>query len=273
MKMLSRLVAAAGLLALSSGTPSFACGPDSDCRLGDRHYRIRMPASHDGTTPIGAIVFAHGYRGNDREAMQSEDFAATAAQLNVAIISGKSAFLGWSLPGAPSEGKQEKVDELAYWDRVIEDAAGRFPIDRKRLLATGFSAGGMMVWNLACHRSTSFAGFAPIAGTFWSPLPPTCTTPPASLVHVHGDADSTVPLQGRRVRNTRQGAVPSAVAMYSAYGKFAPAAEFSKSDLRCTGQHNQRGDILNFCLFKGGHTLNVSHILAAWQMLVAAGKL
>ena len=63
-----------------------ACGPDTDCRIGDRIYRIRMPEGHDGVTPIGAIVFAHGYRGKVTGAVQGKGFVALGKRLNVAII-------------------------------------------------------------------------------------------------------------------------------------------------------------------------------------------
>lgn len=261
------------LLACAAAKPATACGPDSDCVIGDRHYRIRMPASHDGHTPVGAIAFAHGYTGNAQQAMRDEAFAAIAAEMNVAIISGKSAYRGWSLPGAPSRGERPAVDELAYWDRVIDDAARRFPIDRKRLLASGFSAGGMMVWNLACHRSTRFAGFAPISGTFWAPVPPACTTPPASIVHLHGDADTVVPLLGRPIGSTKQGAVPDALDMYARYGRFGPSTMAMQNGLRCENQRSASGAILNFCLFEGGHIFDPRHIREAWQMLAKAGKL
>lgn len=271
--MIIRILAATLLLSMSAPLIAAACGPESDCKIGDRHYRIRMPTDHDGKASIGAIVFSHGYTGNARQAMQSKGFAAMAAKMNVAIISGKSAYLDWSLPGAPSKGTRKKIDELAYWDRVLDDAAQRFPIDRKRLLATGFSAGGMMVWNLACHRSHQFAGFAPIAGTFWDPVPETCTTPPASIIHIHGDNDPTVPLLGRPIGNTRQGEVPKALKMYSEYGRFRPAGPFVEKSLRCDLKKNSGGHVLNFCLYKGGHSFYIAHIRQAWNMLVKAGKL
>ncbi|MGI9476653.1 MAG: alpha/beta hydrolase family esterase [Hyphomicrobiaceae bacterium] len=263
----------AALLASLSSLPAAACGPDSDCRIGDRHYRIRMPAGHDGKTPIGAIVFSHGYTGNARGAMRSKGFAAMARKMNVAIISTKSAGRDWTLPGSPKTSRVAGVDELAYFDRVIEDAAKRFPIDRKRLVATGFSAGGMMVWNLACHRSQLFAGFIPIAGTFWAPIPRKCTTPVASIVHVHGDNDKTVPLKGRPIRETRQGDVAEALDMYTRYGKFGPPTVATPRGLHCRVRKNPAGHILNFCLYVGGHSFYIRHIRQAWEMLAKAGRL
>lgn len=263
----------AGLLTVLSALPTMACSPATDCRIGDRHYRIRMPAGHDGKTPIGAIVFAHGYTGNARAAVQSKGFAAMARKMNVAIISTKSAGRGWTLPGSPKHGKVADADELAYFDRVIEDAAKRFAIDRKRLVAAGFSAGGMMVWNLACHRSQKFAGFIPIAGTFWAPIPKNCTTPAASIVHVHGDNDKTVPLKGRPIRETRQGNVGDVMEMYARYGEFGPPKVAAPRGLHCRTRKNPAGHILNFCLYVGGHSFYIRHIRQAWEMLVKAGRL
>ena len=146
------------LSCLVLATPATACGPDTDCMIGDRFYRIRMPVGHDGAARIGAIIFAHGYRGTAAGVMRSQGLATVASDLGVALIAVKSAGDDWSIPGAPAMGSIAGVDELAYFDRVVADATARFPIDADRLMVSGFSAGGMMVWTLACHRSQHFAG-------------------------------------------------------------------------------------------------------------------
>jgi len=266
-------VSLAFLAACLSANASVACGPDTDCKIDNRHYRIRMPAGHDGKTPIGAIVFAHGYTGTARQVMRSKGFAAMDRKMNVALIATKSAGKGWTLPGSPVHGKVKGADELAYYDRVLDDVARRFPIDRKRMLATGFSAGGMMVWSLACHRSQLFAGFAPIAGTFWAPIPNTCKTPVTSIIHLHGDSDKTVPLLGRRIGSSKQGAVQQALGMYAGYGAFGPTTIENQPGLKCSKRHNAGGHILTFCLYKGGHSFYIRHIRQAWNMLVKAGKI
>ena len=33
--------------------PTLACGPDTDCMIDDRTYRIRMPDGHDGQAKVG----------------------------------------------------------------------------------------------------------------------------------------------------------------------------------------------------------------------------
>lgn len=265
------IVGLLGCLLFSSSAA--ACGPESNCAIGERHYRIRMPDGHDGKTQVGAIVIVHGYRGHAAQAMQNRELAERASRLGVALIAVKAAGDDWAIPGAPSVGAVKGVDELAYFDRVLADAAARFPIDRTRLMVSGFSAGGMMVWNLACHRSGSFAGFMPVAGTFWRPLPETCPGPVASIIHVHGDADPIVPLEGRTVQDAQQGRVDDALAMYGRVGDFGPPRRRTFGELSCEDRTGRHGSLMRFCLFAGGHNFRATHVEAAWHMFVEAGKL
>ncbi len=260
-------------MALFLTTTAQACGPDTDCVIEDRSYRLRMPEGHDGESKVGAIVFAHGYRGSSEGVMRNDSLNALSSELGVALIAAKTKGIDWSIPGTPSKNRKEGIDELAYFDRVIEDASTRFPIDRERLLATGFSAGGMMVWNLICHRSEAFTAFAPIAGTFWVPEPETCTSPPANVIHIHGDADPVVPLEGRPIADTAQGNVFAVLDMYRRYGSYGEASARTVDGLRCEDRVNSAGDLLNFCLFAGGHSFETRFIRHAWTMFAEAGRL
>ncbi len=267
------LLAIATVSQFVASSPVVACGADTDCHIGDRHYRVRMPVDHAVDERIGAIVFAHGFGGSASGILRNRRMIELADELGVAIIATKSAAKDWSIPGAPSAVTQEGVDELAYFDTVIRDATEKFLIDENRLMMSGFSAGAMMVWNLACYRSDMFAAFAPIAGTFWRPEPLACDTPPASIVHIHGESDKTVPLEGRPVLDTHQGNVATVIDWYSDYGSYAPTAPFEVADLRCKNSRNAAGRILGFCLFSGGHSFNPDHVGEAWKMFEISGQL
>ena len=258
----------------AGAAPALACGATTKCQLGKRHYFVRMPAGHDGKTKVGAIIYNHGYRGTAKAVMRNKWFRQLGNRMGVALIAPKSSGGDWSLPNSPTRTRgAAPVDELAYFDRVLEDVTTRFAIDPKQIMVTGFSAGGMMTWTLACHRSDKYAAFVPIAGTFWRPVPDKCTTPVTSIIHLHGDRDPTVPLKGRPIRPTHQGNVFKALEMYAGYGKFGPAKDISRGKLRCKTRRNASGRILEFCLFSGGHTFNSSYILRAWNLLKANGQL
>lgn len=271
--MIKKVLSITLLSSLSLPEISLACGTESDCPIGDRHYRVRMPEGYEAGTKIGAIVFAHGFGGSAKGLMNNQGMTDLSNELGLAVIAAKSAAKDWSIPGAPSKVTFENVDELAYFDAVIADAALRFPIDAERLLMTGFSAGGMMVWNLACFRSESFAAFAPMAGTFWHPEPVSCDTPPANIIHIHGTEDKTVPMDGREVLDTRQGNVASVVEMYRSYGGYRRTVAEDIGSLACETSLNDDGQRLSLCIFEGGHTFKTDYIRHVWATFEAAGKL
>ncbi|MEO1138880.1 MAG: PHB depolymerase family esterase [Pseudomonadota bacterium] len=253
---------------LLSSLPGHACGVDTDCTLGDRTYRIQMPDA-PSTQPTGALIFAHGYKGSARGTMRNTSLQALADRLGVALVAPDAIMDDWSIPNAPKNGTSKDVDELSYFDALKETLVTTHAIDPDRILVAGFSAGGMMVWNLACARPGDYAGFVPIAGTFLAPEPTRCENPSANLIHIHGTSDKIVPLKGRPIAETHQGDVDKALAMYVANGGYsATDAPHMTSDLSCENWRNGDNAMVMKCLHDGGHSFKVDHIEAAWKLLM-----
>lgn len=232
-----------------------------------------MPQSHDGKTPVGAIVFAHGYQGSASGVMRNKTLRRTASDLGVALIAVKSVGQDWDIPHAPLKPNSDGSNEFKYFDAVIEDATSKFAIDKDRLMVTGFSAGGMMVWNLICARSNKFAAFAPMAGTFWQKMPPACKRPVANVIHIHGATDRTVPLKGRKILDTYQGNVMEILTKYKEFGRFGAPKQRKSGNLTCQNRTNAKGDVMNFCLYPGQHSFSSKFVKFAWESFDAAGKL
>lgn len=259
------------IVALMLGGAAQACGADSDCMVGDRSYRISLP---EGVTePVGAVIWSHGYRGSAKGVMRNGSLRKMVHGHGLALIAAQGVNGTWDLPNGPRTPNSTGAEEFAYFDAVIADAHSRFRIDSSRLVASGFSAGGMMVWNIACARPDMFAGFVPISGTYWLKPPTTCAQPIASIIHIHGDADKTVPLLGRPIGPTHQGEVPQSLAHYSDHGDFGPLTEITVGPLDCTRSANKTGAMLEFCLFKGGHSFRTEYLSYALDRLRDAGEL
>jgi polyhydroxybutyrate depolymerase len=257
------------MLALSA-MPAWACGAGSDCALGDRSYRIHLPADKDGA--IGAIIFVHGWRGTAAGVMANTSLIALADELGVALVAPQAVGDGWQLPGRPRNRDNTGKEEFAYFRELVDELERRFSIDRKKLLVSGFSSGGMMVWNLACHEGGLFAGFAPIAGTFWSPIPDSCPSRPVDLIHFHGTGDTMVPLTGRAIADGKQGEVPKALALFGESGGFGPAIAVPADGLLCERRENPQGRILEFCTHPGNHIYKADYVRRAWQQLRIGGS-
>ena len=259
------------IAAVLLASPVFACGMQSDCVVGDRSYRISLPEGVDA--PVGAVIWAHGYRGTAAGVMRNGSLRKMVHAEGLALIALQGVDGTWDLPNGPRTPDSTGAAEFDYVAAVIADAGAQFGVNPARLVASGFSAGCMLVWNLACARPDKFVGFVPYSGTFWLEPPETCVQPTSSLIHIHGDADSTVPLNGRPIGPTHQGKVTDALEMYAALGGFGALRPVEAAKLNCAQSTNASADILDFCLFEGGHSFRTEYLGYALERLKVAGKL
>ncbi len=246
-----------------------ACGVDTDCEVGSRTYRIALPESGEKTDKIGAVIFAHGYRGTAAGVMRNKGLISMASDLNAALVAAQASGPEWNIPNIPSDDASENVDELAYFDDLVADLTQRFNVDPSKIMVAGFSSGAMMVWHLACFRGSSFAGFAPMSGTFWEPIPETCPTGPVNLIHFHGKDDPVVPLHGRQIKDAHQGDVFEAVNLMVRAGDYRPVASEPSPGLECSKWADGSGHSLELCLFDGEHTFRIENLSNAASRFLA----
>ena len=64
-----------------------------------------------------------------------------------------------------------------------------------------------------------------------------------------------------------------AIDMYVEYGGFGSAEPQQVGALDCKNRTNANGDILNFCMFKGGHSFRSEYLKFAWETFEGAGRL
>ncbi len=261
----------AGLLALqpilAHLTLAHACGPDTDCLIGERTYRIRMPEKADDTDKVGAIIFNHGYRGSAAGTMRNKRLGKTVSNMGLAFVAAKSWREDWDIPNAPTPGQDS---EIAYFKALKRALVKDHNVDPNKIMVTGFSAGGMMVWNLACRLGEEFAAYAPMAGTFWAPVPQECATLPVNLIHVHGTSDTIVPLKGRPIGSTRQGDVYKALDLAARTGDHGAWQNAGKLEgLSCQKRPGEH--ILQFCTHSGGHTFKSQWLAGIWNLFDRAG--
>jgi polyhydroxybutyrate depolymerase len=268
--LLLTIFAALSMLAAGAAVAAEpACGGETACEIDGGHYYIHMPGTPDRTGPLGAVFYLHGHRGKAVNAIRNKNFQKLADDLGVAFVAVQGIDGTWSFPTAP----RNLRDEYSFFDRVLEDLSDRFGVDGTRTLLSGFSSGGFMTWYLACENAGRFAGYAPIAGAFWKPLPEDCPSEPPYLFHVHGTSDTVVPLAGRPLGGGRwhQGDVFKSFDVWLRQTGLAsrePAA-FAIGNLRCERWRPQ-GGLLELCLHDGGHDVRAAWLKRAWYELAKA---
>lgn len=247
-----------------------AC-PANGCLVESGKYRIILPARASKEHRSGAIMYFHGWQGSAEETISDRSLAAAAERLGVALIAPDGMGRTWSYPGSPGHYR----DEFAFVAQVLDDVERRFPIDASKIMASGFSQGGSMVWYLACRMPSRFAGFAPIAGSFWEPLPQQCAGPRPNLIHIHGTADTTIPLAGRWIGSRyKQGDLFRSFAVFApgdCTASWATAARdvASRDEMVCRQATTCSGTArLELCLHPGGHFADPAWIERAWHLAI-----
>ena len=184
------------LVPVASAEP--ACGVGAACHLAAGTYRVMPPPGWDGHTPLPATIHFHGAGGSAAEGMADDQLRADAAAAGVLLILPDGLERGWAFSGGWRAGR----DDIAFTRAILADIRARWPIDEGLLFASGFSIGGSMVWHLACQAGL-FRAHVAVAGGWWEPLPSDCPAGPTHLLHIHGLADATFPLEGRSLRQGR----------------------------------------------------------------------
>src|SRR5262245_39737575 len=259
MERLKRLLAVPGLawllLAALLSDPAWSCpGPTDPCLIDHGDYYALTPADWDGHRPLPAVLFFHGYGASAKDFVDDPSFVRAFADQGVLLVVPDSEGKGWRRR-PPEEGR----DELAFVDAMRDDLLRRFPIDRTRIAASGFSAGGALVLELACQRGPDYKGFIVLAGSFSRPVPGDCPGGPVNLLQIHGRADTAVPLAGLERDGRHMAPVSEGMASFRRQDGCAPAAD--RSEPGPSGQicelwdHCASGRQLGFCLHEGGHLM------------------
>lgn len=205
--------------------------------------------------------------------MRNQGLRRLAETLGVALVALKSYAEDWRIPGVPADPATDGRVEFDYLSAVVADLKDRHGVDTDRMILAGFSAGGMMVWTVACAQPGPFAGFVPIAGTFWDPVPARCPGAPRNLIHIHGTSDRIVPMAGRPIASTRQGDVAEAMALFQAEGGFSRSGGSADEEIACEHWTAPGRTVLHLCLHDGGHSFRTLYLERAWRVFEAAGAL
>ena len=146
-----------------------------------RTYRLFVPPSYDGRTPLPLVLDLHGSGGTSAGQASTSRFEALAAREGVLVATLQAEGSRWNVP--VSDGRP---DDVAYVADVIDHVAARVCTDSTRVYATGFSGGGRMTSLLGCRLNGRIAAIAPMAGLRW---PGPCDGRAVPVLTVHGLAD------------------------------------------------------------------------------------
>jgi polyhydroxybutyrate depolymerase len=220
---------------------------------GQRYYLLHVPKNYAGA-PTELVLNFHGFTSNPSQEALLTDMNAAADSRGILVAYPAGLHSSWDAGACCGWSVGNKIDDVAFTSAVIDDIAGQYCVDQKRVFATGMSNGAFLTHRLACELSNRIAAAAPVAGVIGIP---TCDPPrPVPNMHFHGKLDPLVPYNGSKLLGFE-----SVPASYEAWTQIngctgAEVTTYSNGDSTCV-EHTgcAAGSEAILCTVSdGGHT-------------------
>ena len=208
-----------------AGTKSEGTLTTADGRT--RHYRTYVPSSLP-STPVPLLIGLHGGLGTSAQFEANSGFDNLAESNGFIVVypdgignqADGSGYQTWNGGYCCGPAQTQQVNDVEFISKLVDQMSARFRIYPKRVFAAGHSNGGILGYLLACRLADKIAAVGVQAG---SNIVEGCTpSQSVSLFHVHGTADTNMPIGGGKgsgVSSTIFVSARSAVdAMVSAVG-------------------------------------------------------
>ncbi|MEM9097408.1 MAG: hypothetical protein AAGC79_02705 [Pseudomonadota bacterium] len=248
--------------------PAQACGASERCEVEGGYYLASPPPDWDQTSPLPLVVFYHGWNSSPEGIFRNKAMLNALHRRGAMFIAPFARTGFWRQIG---DGRAEGGrDELAYAKAVLTDIKTRWPVDRTRILASGFSRGASMVWNLACYGGDLFTAYVPIAGGFWNSTPKECPSGPVNLRHIHGERDQIVAFDEIGIYNSMP--IPEGMALLRRLNGCRDKADGGSAERRYTCQDWQEcssGKSLSLCLHPKGHSIPAEWVAEGYDWMVS----
>lgn len=166
-----------------------------------RSYVVRLPPgvpTEGQRWPV--VLVLHGGGGDAAIAERTTGFTAVGQREGFVVVypegTGRLAhhLLTWNAGHCCGQAMQRQVDDVGFIRAMIDKLAADYPVDAKRVYATGISNGGMMSHRLGIELPDKLAAIAPVvAALFGDEKKP---AQGVSALMINGALDTSVPLAG-----------------------------------------------------------------------------
>jgi polyhydroxybutyrate depolymerase len=178
-----------------------------------RSFAVHRPLSAAPTAGYPLVVMLHGGLGSAAQAEAAYGWDALADREGFVVVYPNGLDRTWNAGSCCGSAERNQVNDVGFLTQLVTELSTRIPLDPARRFVTGMSNGAMMAYRLACQTNL-FAAVAPVAGT---QLIDCSNATPLSVLHLHGAADPTVRLDGRRGSGPAQVSGPPLASVWAGW--------------------------------------------------------
>ena len=171
----------------------------------ERKYLLYSPAlkpTHTGRRPL--LLVLHGGGGTNRGMiwLTQERFNELADRDGFFVVYPQGIDKSWNdgRPDKISGAHRKSIDDVGFFEALIEHLTAQHPIDSERVFVTGISNGGLMSFRLGCSLPDKIRAIAPVTAQIPAAIEPRCRSESAvSLAVFNGTEDPLVPYDGGQI--------------------------------------------------------------------------
>jgi len=158
-----------------------------------RRYVVHVPPGAD-TAPRPLLLALHGGGGRAEGMDRLTGLDALADRAGVIVVYPQGLDRHWNDGRATI---RHKVDDVAFIRAVLDRVEREWPVDTRRVGATGISNGGIFAERLGCDLADRISLIAPVAGSLARDYQPDChPARPLAVLQFDGTDDPIVPYAG-----------------------------------------------------------------------------
>ncbi len=168
-----------------------------------RLYRTYVPANlPDGPRPV--LLAFHGGTGWGKQFERNSGFDELAEANGFLVVYPDGIGSGadettnrtWNGGECCGAAARNNIDDVGFVAQLLATLEADYAIDTTRVFAAGHSNGGILSYRLACELSDRIVAVGLQAGTLG--VDECSPSSPVSLLHLHGAADTNLPIDGGR---------------------------------------------------------------------------
>ncbi|TVR79362.1 MAG: hypothetical protein EA409_09670 [Saprospirales bacterium] len=153
-------------------------------------YKPEIKFSPDGY-PL--VIALHGFTQNERRIMNYTGFNHLADEHGFIVVYPRGIQASWNFGISHNE-----VNDPLFLNALIDTLLEVHSIDKTRIYFTGFSNGGFMSYEMACHFSHRVAAIASVTGSMSANQMNRCNPEyPVGILQIHGTTDNVIHYEGQ----------------------------------------------------------------------------
>ncbi len=168
-----------------------------------RRYRLYVPSSLPAGERVPLLIALHGGTGWGAQFESNSGFDGLAESNHFLVVypdgtnarAESTTLLTWNGGVCCGAAADRDVDDVGFIRLLLDQLERTRPIDPARVFATGHSNGAILSYRLACEMGDRISAIGVQSGVIGVPCQP---ARPVSVFHLHGMADTNIPIDGGR---------------------------------------------------------------------------